>query len=263
MKNIIFLIAVKNKDFEKKYGGFGWFEYAIKSWTYWCERNNAELVIYETPNNPNIKEHRITWQRWFDVFDILDKTGIEYDKVFMNDANSIVRWDCPNFFEFIEGDDRIAGFKDIDNLNWIYESVQGYKNLFNGFNFNINRYVNSNIIFNKTHKSFFKDFEKFYYDNYDELVKLQDGVVKKGTDQTPLNYFIQVNNMDVNTSIPWIYNVTHPHRKQLFSHNWQLDEDKTPFFKKYVYHWKFSGMPKDQRTNLMKQTWDLINHKYK
>ena len=263
MKNIIFLIAVKNKDFEKKYGGFGWFEYAIKSWTYWCERNNAELVIYETPNNPNIKEHRITWQRWFDVFDILDKTGSEYDKVFMNDANSIVRWDCPNFFEFIEGDDRIAGFKDIDNLNWIYESVQGYKNLFNGFNFNINRYVNSNIIFNKTHKSFFKDFEKFYYDNYDELVKLQDGVVKKGTDQTPLNYFIQVNNMDVNTSIPWIYNVTHPHRKQLFSHNWQLDEDKTPFFIKHGCHWKFSGMAKDQRTSLMKQTWDLINHKYK
>ena len=58
MKNIIFLIAVRNKDFEKKYCGFGWFEYAIKSWTYWCERNNAELVIYETPKNPNIKDFR-------------------------------------------------------------------------------------------------------------------------------------------------------------------------------------------------------------
>jgi hypothetical protein len=262
MKNIIFLIAVRNKDFEKKYGGFGWFEYAIKSWTYWCERNNAELVIYETPKNPNIKEHRITWQRWFDVFDILDKTGIDYDKVFMNDANSIVHWNCPNFFEMIKGDDRIAGFRDKDNLNWIYESVQGYKDCFNGFNFDINKYVNSNIIFNKTHKSFFKEFENFYYDNHSELVKLQDEVVKKGTDQTPLNYFIQTKNMDVNTTIPWIYNVTHPHRKQLFQYNWQLDEDKTPFFIKYGRHWKFSGMPKDSRTNLMKQTWDLIGHNY-
>ena len=201
-KNVIFLIAVKNKDFEEKYGGFGWFEYAIKSWTYWCERNNAELVIYE------------------------------------------------------------IGFKDMDNLNWIYESVQGYKEFFNGFNFNINKYVNSNIIFNKTHKNFFKEFEKFYYENHETIFKLENEIVKKGTDQTPLNYFIQKNNMDVNMSIPWIYNVTHPHRKELFSHNWQLDEDKTPFFIKYGYHWKFSGMAKDARTSLMKQTWDLIGNKY-
>ncbi|OUU63072.1 MAG: hypothetical protein CBC24_09500 [Candidatus Pelagibacter sp. TMED64] len=263
MKNIIFLIAVRNKDFEKKYGGFGWFEYAIKSWTYWCERNNAELVIYETPNNPNIKEHRITWQRWFDMFNILDKTGIDYDKVFMNDANSIVHWNCPDFFKLIEGDDRIAGFRDTDNLNWIYESVSGYEDLFKDFKFDITKYVNSNIIFNKTHKKFFKEFENFYYDNYDELVMLQDKVVKKGTDQTPLNYFIQMKNMDVNTSIPWIYNVTHPHRKNIFSYNWQLNEDKTPFFIKHGYHWKFSGMAKDQRTNLMKQTWDIIGHNYK
>ena len=95
------------------------------------------------------------------------------------------------------------------------------------------------------------------------MVKLQDGVVKKGTDQTPLNYFIQINNMDVNTSIPWIYNVTHPHRKQLFSHNWQLDEDKTPFFIKYGYIWFYSGFPaRGERYNLMKQTWDAVKGMY-
>ena len=118
-KNIIFLIAVRNKEFEKKYGGFGWFKYAVESWTYWCERNNAELVIYETPKKSDIKKYRITWQRWFDMFEILDNTGIDYDKVFMNDANSIVRWDCPNFFELIEGDDNIAGFVDNDNLKMV------------------------------------------------------------------------------------------------------------------------------------------------
>ena len=260
-KNIIFLIAVNNKEASKKYGGFDWFNYAIKSWTYWCKNNNAELVIYETTQE-DIKKHRITWQRWFDVFEILDNTGIDYDKVFMCDANSIVHWNCPDFFKLIEGDDRIAGWVDNDNLNWIYNSVQGYKNLFNGFNFNINKYVNSNIIFNKTHKDFFKEFKTFYYKNYNELINLQDKIVKRGTDQTPLNYFIQVNNMDVNTSIPWTYNVTHPHRKELFSYNWQLNEDQTPFFIKYGHHWKFSGMAKDQRTELMKKTWDLVKHYY-
>ena len=70
-KNIIFLIAVNNKEASKKYGGFDWFNYAIKSWTYWCKNNNAELVIYETTQE-DVKKHRITWQRWFDVFEILD-----------------------------------------------------------------------------------------------------------------------------------------------------------------------------------------------
>ena len=69
-------------------------------------------------------------------------------------------------------------------------------------------------------------------------------------------------NMDVNTSIPWIYNVTHPHRKEVFSHNWQLNDDKRPFFIKYGYHWIFSGMAKDLRTNLMEQTWQIIKHNY-
>jgi ubiquinone/menaquinone biosynthesis C-methylase UbiE len=266
VKNVIFLIAVKNPEHSKKYGGFDWFDYAIKSWSFWCKRNNAELVVYDTPSL-DVKEHRITWQRWFDVFDFIESKGItDYDKIFMNDANSIVRWDCPNFFKIIEGDNRIAGFKDKDNLNWIYQSVVGFKGLFNNFDFKISNYVNSNIIFNKTHKQFFKEFKEFYFNNYDDIIDYVQRV-KKGTDQTILNYFIQTKGLEVNTSIPWIFNVTHPHRKELFFHNWQLNqlgktEDKTPHFIKHTYHWKFSGMAKDQRTNLMDQTWSLIKHNY-
>jgi hypothetical protein len=49
---------------------------------------------------------------------------------------------------------------------------------------------------------------------------------------------------------------------EMFSHNWQLDEDKTPFFIKYGYDWIFNGIPKDERTSLMKQTWDFVKHNY-
>ena len=39
--------------------------------------------------------------------------------------------------------------------------------------------------------------KEFYYQNTDELVKLQDELVKKGTEQTPLNYWLQINNVDM------------------------------------------------------------------
>ena len=47
-----------------------------------------------------------------------------------------------------------------------------------------------------------------------------------------------------------------------FSHNWQLKEDKTPFFIKYGYIWMYSGFDRTQRFGLMKQTWDLVKNNY-
>ena len=58
------------------------------------------------------------------------------------------------------------------------------------------------------------------------------------------------------------FKLTHMHRKSLFGHNWQLKEDNTPYFIKYGYNWIFNGIPKDQRPQIMKQTWDLVKHNY-
>ena len=53
--------------------------------------------------------------------------------------------------------------------------------------------------------------------------------------------------------------LTHLNRFDWFSHNWQLNEDKTPFFIKYGHIWFYSGFPnRGDRYNLMQQTWDLI-----
>ena len=48
----------------------------------------------------------------------------------------------------------------------------------------------------------------------------------------------------------------------MFQFNWQLNENKTLHFIKHGYVWRFNGLPKDQRTNIMKQTWDLVKHHY-
>ena len=177
----------------------------------------------------------------------------------------MIKWDAPNFFELT--DHKLTAVRDTDNLNWIYKSIIGYKDFFGQIDVSsreiVNNYINAGaVIINKNHKEFFKSLKEFYYDNKDKLISLQDKEVIKGTDQTPFNYWLQIKNMDVNTSLPFMYNLTHIHRKSMFMYNWQLEEDKTPYFIKYGYVWKYKGIPKNQRTDLMKQTWDLVGGMY-
>ena len=259
MKNIVVIPAVKNKELDK-FGGWSWMQYSINAWSYWCKQNNCELVIYDTTKKLDISKYRITWQRWFDIFEFLDMKKIQYDKVLMTDACSIPKWDCDNFFELV-GDNLTATY-DMDNLGWIYDSVQGYKSLFDNFELTIMKYINAGfVIFNKSHKEMFESFKSFFYDNEDKILDLQNNIVRKGTDQTPLNYFLQKNNIAVDI-LPMKYRVSHLHRKDLFSYNWQLKEDQTPFFIKYASVWVFSGFDKTQRNQLMQQTWEIVKDKY-
>ena len=46
------------------------YEYSIKSWKYWCNKNNCELFIMNDLLLPN-DEMGICWQRYY-LFDILD-----------------------------------------------------------------------------------------------------------------------------------------------------------------------------------------------
>ena len=68
--------------------------------------------------------------------------------------------------------------------------------------------------------------------------------------------------MDLNFISTVLYRCSHLYRKELLGHNWQLNEDTTPFFIKYPYVWMFSGFDKAQREPLMKKTWDLVKHYY-
>jgi hypothetical protein len=170
------------------------------------------------------------------------------------------KWDAPNFFELTEG--KFVGWRDLDNMRWTNDSIEGYKDFFE-FELDRTKYINSGfIIFNKSHRLFFKTFKRLYYDNIDKFCELQDKIVKKGTEQTPLNYWLQICNIDLKTDLPIAFKLTHLHRKEMFGHNWQLNEDNTPYFIKYGYNWIFNGLPKHERPKIMKQVWDFVKHNY-
>ena len=48
----------------------------------------------------------------------------------------------------------------------------------------------------------------------------------------------------------------------MFGHNWQLNEDPTPFFIKYGYIWYMQGFPKEERNKITLQIWDSVKQYY-
>ena len=153
-------VTPKNQKLDK-FGGWNWMEISKKAWKYWCDKNGYQLVIYDKPSISDLDKYRVTVQRWFDIHDFLDEKGIEYSKVLMVDACSIPKWDCPDFFKL--AGDNICGVIELDNLKWVYESVQGYKDIFNGFELDINKYMYSGwVIFNESHRELFKQFKEYY-----------------------------------------------------------------------------------------------------
>ena len=260
-KNVVWWPAIVNEEHKDKYGGYEYFEYSRKTWEYWCERNDVLFVPFTVPVEKDLFKYRVNWQKAIFLFDELERMGIEYDQIALVDSSFMIKWDAPNFFEMT--DRRFTAWRDMDNMRWIHESIQGYKEIFNGFELDMSKYVNSGfMVFNGEHKKLFTGFKRFYLENTEKFCKLQDETIKKGTEQTPMNYWLQTNNVDVNLDLPLPFKLTHLQRKELFSYNWQLNEDKTPFFLKYGYNFSFNGIPKEQRTHIMKQVWESISDKY-
>ena len=259
-KNVVFWVGVKNQHYSEKYGGWEWMDISRKTWEYWCKKHDVIFFPFEKPIDDDLVNYRINWQKSIYCFDLLDEAGIDYDQIFLADATCMVKWDMPNIFELT--DNKFTAWRETDNLNWVYDSVKGYEEFFS-YKLNKHNYFSSGvIIFNKSHKDIFLDFKNLYLNNVDEFVKLQDTVVRKGTEQTPLNYWVQKNNVELNLDLPFSYKLTHIHRKDMFKPNWQLNEDSTPFFIKYGYNWVFNGIPKNQRTEVMSQTWGLVKDNY-
>ena len=259
-KNVVFWVGVKNKQYSEKYGGWEWMDITRKSWEYWCKKHDVIFFPMEKPINDDLVNYRINWQKSIYCFDLLDEAGIDYDQIFLVDASCMVKWNMPNVFELT--DHKFTAWRETDNLNWVYDSIKGYEDFFS-CEINKDDYFSSGvIIFNKSHRDVFLSFKDLYHRCMADFVEFQDKLVRKGTEQTPLNYWLQMNHVDMNLELPFVYKLTHIHRKEMFHYNWQLNEDKTPYFIKYGYNWVFNGIPKNQRTEIMTQTWDLVKDNY-
>ena len=205
------------------------------SWEYWCKKHNHKLFIHEGED---------PWLNFFNVFNILEENNIEYNKIFLVNGSSIVKWDCPNIFELT--DDRLVAWREMGDLGAIHKLLQ-----FSNLDIDIFKYVNyGSLILNKKHKKFFKKTLKEH--NIKDTLSFQ----------MMINYFIQTNSIEVNMDISKEYNLNHMIKYDWLSHNWQDGKDKTNFFIKYAYIWRFDDLNNTQYTDLSSQIWDNIKNHY-
>lgn len=235
MKNVIFIPAVISEKGEKKLRSTplikNIFEYSIKSWKHFAKKNNCEIVVLDQPlMDPNITS--MAWQRYY-VLDLLEQSNIKYNQVLIVDADTIVHPQCPNFFEMTN--DKYTGIHDGVVYEWIMRSVECYsKLLFNDYKLNIWNYINGGFqIINESHKEHINKFKNFYIENKEKIYNVETQI-KLGTDQTPMNFFLQMNNIETNI-LPYEFNMTGLNLSE------GLTEDLCFTDLGWIYH--FNGIP--------------------
>jgi hypothetical protein len=226
-KNIVFIIDIKRDGKTKKE-----YQYSINSWKSFCEKYDHELLIMDAPVvDPSYMG--VIWQRYY-LFDILDSNEIDYDQILIVDADTIIHPDAPDIFKLT--DHKYCLVHDDGDFDWILRSMENYHHhLFQDQPmFNCFEYYNSGFqIVNKTHREFFTTMREFYTQNSDTILWCQKtyGV---GTDQTPLNYLLRRENVDVK-ALSYKFNMSCMFAKEIVNDQLQHTEAG------YVMH--FNGIP--------------------
>ena len=230
---------------------FDYMEWSLKTWRWWCEKNNAQLVLLEEPLC-DTELMRPTWQRWY-VYDILEANNIEYNQVALIDIDTMVHWNCPDIFKL--SNNKYTAVKDDLSIEWVYNSLVGYKKFFPNTELDWTDYVNNGVLVlpKKNGREFCKKITDFYDKNIDELRNMQHHTLKKGTDQTPVNYLAKQFFGDDINYLTKKFNMTH-----MYKTNAAIDW----IFTKCSYIWHYNGLPREDRNNWMKQTWEVIKHNY-
>jgi len=249
MANMIYTTAVNHNTSQYKNSDYS--QYCIKSWESWCKKNDIDFMV--------ITEHdaRYKYPVWNKDL-IFEKLDTEYDKIGYVDSDTMVHWDAPNPFDMY--DDEFCWVKDIANFRWVTNSIETYNKFYPNQTLDIYDYYNSGVsFFTKEHKFIYDNLQKLYEENSEELdVCATKGV---GKVQTLLNFELQKQNVKIK-ELPPIWNMFSMHKREMFNHNWQDGEDKTPFFIKYSWIWHFTGFPIEDRTKIMKQTWEWVGERY-
>ena len=251
MKNIVFTMDI-DLGGEGRYASTRRlpYQYSIKSWEKWCEKNDCELFVLTDLLLPK-EEMAICWQRYY-LFDIIDANDIEYDQILSVDADTIVHPDCPNFFKMTER--KMCGVHCEGSYDWIIRSIENYgKYFFSGHVMDFWKYIDCGfVIVNESHRYFFNQVTDFYNQNAESLRQVEKEW-HGGTDQTPVNYLIHDKNVDFKW-LPYEYNMCDMVRKEL------LGEDM--LFTDWGWIYQYNSIPNNKEDQLtlywMKKTYEHL-----
>jgi hypothetical protein len=244
-KNLVYIVSISDPTAKVDHSLYS--KYCIKSWEYWCKKHSIDLHIV-TKSDPRCGKP--IWNK-----ELVYEYAQGYEKVAVVDADTMVKWNAPNFFDLFEED--FCMVHDDTNWSWVYKSMQNYSKFFST-SMTMDDYGNAGVLF--FHKKYLDICEKvfnLYSDNKQELDNWNKG---GGREQTIFNYMLKENNVTPKWLSPK-WNLISMHKRELFKHNFQLGEN-TPHFIKHGYIWHFTGFGIEDRINIVKQTWELVKDNY-
>jgi hypothetical protein len=244
MKNVIFIVNIKGIHPPI------FFEYCLNTWSFWAKKNDAVLCILEKPLHG--KEHfSAPLQKYF-AFEVLRKNYVDFDQVAIIDADTMVRWDCPNFFKLSKN--KFCAVIDDAMPKWVASSLHTYQHLFPEITVNSQEYFNSGVmVLNKTHSNILSGFIDFIVAKEKEISRIHsDPALRAGFDQTLFNFFIKEKKVEV-VFFPKIFNFYHLIRQKLLEKKEFID---------CAYIWHFNGMDHAERKKRMQETWESIKKNY-
>lgn len=234
MKNLVYIVAI---NFDVK-------DHAIKSWEAYCKRIGADFKVISDSSVEGMAPH---WER----YTVIERYP-DYENYLYVDADALVKWNAPNFFETLN-EDCIYAVKDIGSLEWTENSIRGYQDLFVDTKVNWWEYFTTGFLrFNKSHREFFKSFIDFEIKHQTELNRRQYETLRKGFDQTPFNYFVKQQGAYMKI-LPEVYSLGHLIKKDIFYNG---------MFIELGYIWQFNGLPHSERESVMNQIWNHVKEMY-
>jgi len=241
-KNAIFFIELAQGH------DLSYSEYCYKSWEWWARKHGVEMLVLRDPLlDPKIMP--ATWQR-YRLFEILEENSLEFDQIAMIDIDTMVRWDCPDFFDLTEN--RFTSVLDNCSVGWMTRAIEGYQPLFSETDLNWWEFFFAGfVIVNPEHRDFFQKVSDFYMDHFLELNQIQISL-NKGTDITPINFLRK------QERVPATFLSPHFHLCSLAQKN-VLDKLK---FIEHAFSWHFNGFSKTDRLEVMRATWKKVNGHY-
>ena len=238
-KNVVFIPAIDLGN-----GRADSYRYAIDSWKYWCDKNDCELLVWDTLIYP-VEQWKITWQRYH-MFDLLAGSEIDFHKVLMVDADIIVHPACPNFFREVSSLDYTGVINDGD-YEWVNRSIVEFGDqLFDGRRIPVDTYINGGFqIVGERHRKFF-DAMLEYYGKNKQAISEAISACKTATDQTILNFRLHESHQTLGY-LPIKYNLQDLFRKNLLhipGYSWWKDSLENLYSSGWCYH--LNAIPPNQ-----------------
>lgn len=246
-------------------------KYSRATWEWWCKRNRAEFVPLERSFGPDpFPNSPPTVTRWA-MPELLVKEYGPQSRIALVDADTMIRWDAPNFFD-------LAGtnFAAVLGANpyWIDRSVRAYQSMFPELLLPWWEYLNSGIVVLGRPQlptlRLFLDVLTEFSTEFSRISHSGD----YGTDQTPLNFVLRKEREPI-TLLPRPYNFLNcfPVTPELRSIEKAIDPDWTLFSQKAFspanvfqfislgYIWHFTSLTA-AREVVMRETWNKICQNY-